>query len=441
MELHKNILKQALDKGFDEAIVRVVDSYRTMAKIYNSEPSVVQHWKNMDIELYLVKNKRVFIVEIEGLEPEKTNYTLEQLIAMADKLRESELYAPLPEPGKPVEIEEVFDKNITKYIDDPSDLVEEIINTAHEEKIDYIAGMIDLKHNKEYLVTSKGFEGTHEYTSMESYIRAFAGEEGSGQWSTCSTKLRRDKLVEMAKIAAKYAIESKNRVDIEPGIYDIILSPMVFGNILEYIAFMASGFTILTGMSMFMRNKPGDKVASEKLTIIDDPHEPELPGSRGYDLEGVSTSRKPIIDKGILKNILHNSKTATKFNTKTTGNAGWIYPQPWNLIVEPGEYKLEELIGEVKKGILVTNNWYTRFQNYVEGEFSTITRDALFYIENGEIKTPIKKIRIADKLGNVIKNMDGATKELYDIKWWEVSHPTRAPYILTRNIHTSKHMM
>ena len=439
MELHRRILREALEKGFDEAIVKIVRSERTMAKIANSEPSVVQHWIHMDLRLYLVKDRRIFTAEVKGLDPGRASYTLSQLLSIAGKLGESELYAPLPEPGKPVEVPGLVDSKVIEYISDPSSLVEEVIATAHEEKIDYVAGMVDLRHDEEYLATSKGFEGVHEYTAMESYIRAFSGDEGSGQWSTCSTQLRRDKLREMARIAARYAAESRNRMDIEPGVYDLILSPMVFGNLLEYLSYMASGFSIMTGMSMFMKNKPGDSVASSKLTILDDPHEPELPGSRGFDDEGVATVRKPIIDKGVLATILHNSKTAAKFNTVSTGNAGWISPEPWNLIVEPGDYKLEELISEVKHGILVNNNWYTRFQNYVEGEFSTITRDALFLIENGEVKGAIRKIRIADKLGNILRNIDGLTTDRYDVKWWEVGYPTRAPYILVRNIHTSKH--
>ncbi|ADV65320.1 peptidase U62 modulator of DNA gyrase [Desulfurococcus mucosus DSM 2162] len=439
MDMHLRILREALDKGFQEAVVRVVESTRTMAKIANSEPSVVQHWRSLDVGLYLVKDRRIMVAEVKGLDPARTSYTLSQLLSLAGKLRESELYAPLPEPGEPVGVGNLVDSEVIRYIEDPSSLAEEVITAAHEEKVDYVAGMIDLKHEKEYLASSKGFEGTHEYTSMESYLRAFAGEEGSGQWSTCSTRLRRDKLVEMARIAARYAVDSRSRQDIEPGVYDLVLSPMVFGNLLDYISYMASGFSIMTGMSMFMGNKPGDKVASEKLTLIDNPHEPELPGSRGFDMEGARTSVKPIIERGVLANILHNSKTAAKFNTVTTGNAGWISPEPWNLIVEPGDYGMDELIGEVRRGILVNNNWYTRFQNYVEGEFSTITRDALFLIENGGIKAAVRKIRIADRLGKVLRNIDGLTRERYDVKWWEVSYPTRAPYILVRGVNTSKH--
>ncbi|MCY0868935.1 MAG: TldD/PmbA family protein [Desulfurococcus sp.] len=441
MELHRKILEEALGKGFQEAAVRLVETERTMSKIANSELSVVQYWRLVNVELYLVKDKRVIIAEVVGLDPSRVSLTLEQLVSMAGRVRESEIYAPLPEPGKPAEVPGMVDEKIIEHLYDPSSLVEEIVGVAHEEKIDYVAGMLNLEHVKEYLATSKGFDGTHEYTSMESYIRAFAGEEGSGQWSTCSTKLRRDKLSTMARIAARYAVESKSRLDVEPGVYDLVLSPMVFGNLLEYLSYMATGFAIMTGLSIFMKNQPGDKVASSQLTVIDDPHEAELPGSRGFDLEGVPTRRKPIIKTGVLATILHNSKTASKFNTETTGNAGWLSPEPWNLIVEPGDYTVEELISEVRKGLLINNNWYTRFQNYVEGEFSTITRDALFYIENGEIKGAARKIRIADKLSSILANIEGLTRDRYDVKWWEVRYPTRAPFILVRNVNTSKHVM
>ena len=125
--------------------------------------------------------------------------------------------------------------------------------------------------------------------------------------------------------------------------------------------------------------------------------------------------------------------------TKSTGNAGWLFPRAWTLRVELGDASLNEMISEVKKGILVTNNWYTRLQNNVEGIFSTITRDALFYIENGEIKRPWKKLRIADTLPRLLQNIYMLGKEYYDIKWWEVDIPSRLPYILVKDIKTSKH--
>ncbi len=438
LDASKKLVEKALSEGYDEAAALLQQRRTVMVKLANSEPSVIQRWRDLVLNLYLVKNRKILVISLSPKTLSEVEKTIKELIDVADKLYESPFYAPLPEPGEPVKLD-LVDKKLLDKIEDPSEIVERMIETAHREKIDYVAGMVKLSYNEKALATSKDASFYEDSTSIQAYLRAFAGEDGSGQWSIGSRRLNLEKIEEMASIAARYAVDSRNRVSIEPGVYDIILSPMVAGNLLRLVGMMASAFMAFMGMSMFMNKKPGDKVGSEKLTLIDDAVNPELPGSTGFDDEGVATYSKPIIEKGVFKTMLHNSKTAAKMGVKSTGNAGWISPRPWNLVVEEGSYSLDELVGEVKKGILVTNNWYTRLQNYVEGVFSTITRDALFLIEDGRIVKPIEKIRIADTLPRLLSNIDALGRERYDIWWWEVEIPTRTPYILVRQIHTSKH--
>lgn len=440
LALASKLVEKALREGFSEAAAKITSSRRTMVKIANSEPSVIQYWDTLNVGLYLVRDKKILIVELEPSNVEELDKSIKELIGIADKITESPFYAPLPEPDrKPEPIPGLVDDNIVRVLDNPVELAEAVIETAHREKIDFTAGTIDLAYTEKALITSKNVELYEDSTMIQAYLRAFAGEDGSGQWALGSRRLDKKKLEEMASMAARYAVDSRGRVDIEPGVYDVILSPMVFGNLLDLVGWMSSAFSMFMGMSMFVKNKPGDKVASEKLTLIDDARNPELPGSTSFDDEGIPTYSKPIIENGVLKTILHNSKTATKVGVKTTGNAGWIMPMPWNLVVKPGTHSLEELIGEVKKGILITNNWYTRLQNYVEGLFSTITRDALFLVENGKITKPINKLRIADSLTRLLNNIEALGDKTYDIQWWEVRIPTRLPYVLIRQIHTSKH--
>ena len=440
LEASRKLVEKALSEGYDEAAALLNQRRTVMVKLANSEPSVVQRWRDLVLNLYLAKDKKILVISLSPKSLGDVEKTIKELLRVADKLYESPFYAPLPEPGEPAKLE-LVDKRLLDKIEDPSDIVERMVETAHREKIDYVAGMVELSYNEKALATSKDALFYEDSTSIQAYLRAFAGEDGSGQWSLGSRKLDARKIEEMASIAARYAVDSRNRVSIEPGIYDIILSPMVAGNLLRLVGMMASAFMMFMGMSMFMNKKPGDKVGSEKLTLIDDALNPELPGSTSFDDEGVATYSKPIIEKGIFKTMLHNSKTAAKTGMKSTGNAGWITPHPWNLVVAEGTYSLEELVGEVKKGILVTNNWYTRLQNYVEGVFSTITRDALFLIEDGKITRPVEKVRIADTLPRLLGNIDALGKTRYDIWWWEVGVPTRTPYILVRQLHTSKHTM
>ena len=83
----------------------------------------------------------------------------------------------------------------------------------------------------------------------------------------------------------------------------------------------------------------------------------------------------------------------------------------------------------------LTNTWYTRFQSYVTGDFSTIPRDGIFRIKNGEVVGTWKDIRLTDNLINVWKSVEGLSKNADQVQWWgEVYVPTFAPYALARDI-------
>ncbi|MEM0027769.1 MAG: TldD/PmbA family protein [Ignisphaera sp.] len=436
------LVNELSKKGFDDVAVKAMITDTIMSKIANSEVSVVQNWKRVGVDLYLAKEKRIFVLRFEPKSLEELYKPVETLLTLSRKIEESSIYAPLPEPTKITYSEEVFDKGIHDGMDNIGKLAEMFIEVAHrEKKIDSVAGMLQMSETETVLATSKGALLEERKTFLQSYLRAFAEPDGSGQWCFTSTFLDTKELETMAFIASRYAVESRNRSVIEPGVYDVILSPMVFGNLLEYIVSMASAYSVVMGWSMFMKNKPGDKVASEHLTVLDEPRNRELPNYRSFDDEALETFNKPIIENGILKTFLHNTKTARLLGASSTANAGWISPEPWNIVVRPGNTTLDEMISEIRRGILITNNWYTRLQNYVEGLFSTVARDAIFYIENGRIVKPVTKIRIADKLPNILNNIEMMEKELYKIQWWEVSTPSKIPFVLIRNINTSKHMI
>ena len=157
-----------------------------------------------------------------------------------------------------------------------------------------------------------------------------------------------------------------------------------------------------------------------------------------FDAEGVPTKKNTLIKNGILQTYLHNTSTAKTYKTKTTANAGLTAPEPWNLVVQPGKRKPESLLKDIKKGIHVTNLWYTRFTNYFTGDFSTIPRDGLFYIENGEVKHPIKNVRISDNMLNMMKNIKEVANNTTQTKNWEASEPAITPSILVSNINITK---
>jgi PmbA protein len=104
-----------------------------------------------------------------------------------------------------------------------------------------------------------------------------------------------------------------------------------------------------------------------------------------------------------------------------------------------GGFSKKELFGEVKKGLYLTNTWYTRFQNYAKGDFSTIPRDGIFLIENGEIKRSLKDLRMSDNALSLLGNVAGVSKERQHVHWWgEADPPSMSPYVLIKNVHMTK---
>ncbi len=429
-------VKKALQEGFDEVLSTAIHTRESMVRISNNVITIAQSRDSITLALYLTKNQRIYFAEHMVKSREDIDRILQNVKSSIQLIEPSEFYAPLPEPsGKP--LQGLYDSTVEDYLYKVPELGDMVIAVGANEGIDRIAGMIRLGIRHRVLMSSKSSSVLEEKRSfVEVYTRAFKGDV-TGHWAYTSTRLNVEKVREVALKSSRLAREysTLRTMKIEDGVYEAILSPLVVGNILSYLAMMASGLAVLLRFSIFSKYGIGSQIASEKFTIIDDPLNTELPEATGFDEEGVATKTKPLIERGIVKNILHNSKTAKKMNTESTGNAGIVMPRPWNLVIEKGDLSEEEMFSEIKRGLFVVNNWYTRFHNFEEGLFSTVSRDIVIYIEKGRPKGLVKRVRIADTIPAMLQNVDGLSKTQYDIRWWEVMYPTRAPFIYVKRLH------
>ncbi|OYT50394.1 MAG: peptidase U62, partial [Desulfurococcales archaeon ex4484_204] len=395
VELGRRAMR-SLSGKFDEVAVMVTSKNYVMVKLWNSEPSIVQSWIGSDVGLYLARDRRVFELEVSVSNIEDILKVAEEIYRYSDKVKESELYAPLPKPQGYESLKGTVDSGVLKYMENPRPLAERMISASLDEGVDRVAGVLKLGVARKALVISTGFEGFEEGTEVEAYLRAFKGEY-SGHWAYGSRHVDIGRVEEVGRKAGELAVKAGRKAGFTPGRYDVVLSPLVVGNLMNYVAFMASALHIIMGFSMFMKRAIGDRVGSEAFTLIDEPRNVELSGSASFDDEGVQTFNKPIISRGVLAGLLHNSKTAAKMKASTTGNAGWISPHPWNIEIAPGDYGEEEMVRELGRGVIITNNWYTRLQNYAEGIFSTVSRDAALLVEGGEVVGQVGRVRVADR--------------------------------------------
>jgi PmbA protein len=172
------------------------------------------------------------------------------------------------------------------------------------------------------------------------------------------------------------------------------------------------------------------------ISIIDDPLKPGGYGSRSFDMEGYPTRRNVILEAGLLRTYLHNRLTAKAMNTTTTANAGWVSPQPWNIVINPGDMSNEELVHELRDGLIIRNATYLRFQDYRAGDFSAIIRDGLFKVEKGEIVGSARGLRLSDNVLRILSSIFAVGKDSRQIyHWWmEWEVPVESPPIAVRDV-------
>ena len=231
-----------------------------------------------------------------------------------------------------------------------------------------------------------------------------------GQGSGYSTKDYNDinKLDTLAftHIAAKKATGSSGAKAIEPGKYTVILEPAAGIVLLEQLYGGLDARTADEGRSFLSKpgglTKLGEKLVNERINIYSDPSNAELPTS-SWSNDGRAQEKVVWIEKGVLKNLTYSRYWAQKKGVKGT-------PPPDSIIMDGTTTTLEDLIKGTQKGILVTRLWYIRPVDPQTLLYTGLTRDGTFYIENGQIKFPIKNMRFNESPVIMLNNLDALGK-------------------------------
>jgi len=191
--------------------------------------------------------------------------------------------------------------------------------------------------------------------------------------------------------------------------------PMILDGLGTVIGSHATGSAKVNGVTKFDIE---EKIASEKLTIISDGLYPHGLMTSEFDDEGIPQRKVPIIENGVFKGFVYDQFYAKKDNTKSTGNGlkqsdvfymfdGKYGSQPGdqisNFYIKPGDVSYDEMIEEIKHGILVEQfSWLA--PDAITGKFSSEIR-AGYYIDNGEIGKPINGGLVVGSVFDMIKKI------------------------------------
>ncbi len=195
----------------------------------------------------------------------------------------------------------------------------------------------------------------------------------------------------ISREAIRRALESRNARTIEPGTYPVILEAQAVADLLSGLSFSFNARTADEGRSPFSapggKTRVGEKVFDERINIYSDPWNADLPGSQ-FAQEGLPVQKVHLVRGGTLENLVYSRFWAQQKGKQPT-------PGPANLILDSSAspVTVEEMIKATPRGLLVGRFWYIRGTDPRTASLTGLTRDGIWYIENGKIQYPVRNFR------------------------------------------------
>lgn len=274
------------------------------------------------------------------------------------------------------------------------------------------AGYVSTTVNEVAVANSHGTWAYHAGTVAEAQAVAM-GDAGSAYADRVHDDFRAVDVEAVGREAIATAKRAQGPRDVEPGTYEVILEPYAVADIVEFLGMQLTGLAVEEGRS-FVGGKLGERVTGEAITLIEDPQDPDgLP--RPFDFEGVPSERLTLIERGIAMSVVYDSQTAARNGARNTGHAlptGTAVPLPMHPRLLPGTKTREELIAGVKRGLLVTRFWYTRWVHLLRTIVTGMTRDGTFAIENGEVVHPVRNLRFTQSYHEALAGVVALERDL-----------------------------
>ena len=404
-ELAKWAMQYALDKGCSAARISVYSRTGNSFEYRDTQVDRIQQANDSGMNIQLFVDGRFATYSTNRLNKSELERYITNSIEATRFLARDE-FRQLPDPARYYKGDgrglDTFDNNVDRVsVDDKLALIKDTtaeIYGADPRLISATSRYGDSKSGS-YMVASNGFEGETQSTSFSLSAGASMRGEGdarpSGSWSESSIFWDKLETKGIGKEALNRTIRKLGQEKIASGVFPMIMDNTMSSRLLSPIMSALDGNSIQQRNS-FLIDKIGEKITSDKFTLIDEPHIPQARGARWFDNEGVATVKRTVIEKGVLRTYYIDTYSGARMRVEPTVQSSSI------LVCEHGSRNFEQMLASLRRGIWVTgfnggnsNNTTGAFSFGVEG----------FLIENGEVVKPVSEMNITGNLLTVWQNM------------------------------------
>ena len=432
-EIARDVVKQAVAAGASDAECTIAEGDEISANVRMGELETLKEAGSRGAGLRVLIGKRMGASYTSDLTPEGIRQMVQSAVDLA-ALTTEDPHAGLPDPEEFGSI----DTDLQLFSNETANLpTEERIEMAKRAEAAALAvdpritnsegASFDSSVGGRIFANSRGFLGAYRSSYCSVSAVPVATQNGSMERDYWYTSARNYKGLEdpesVGRKAAARALRRLGAVKVDTQRVPVIFEPRTARTLLGNIFEAVDGRAIYRKAS-FLAGKLGEKIADERITLVDDGTIPGLFGSSPFDDEGVPTRRTPVIERGVLKSYLLNTYTARKLDLKTTGNAsrgitGNAGIGHGNFFIEAGTRTQEEIIRGVKNGFFVTELIGSGV-NIVTGDYS---RGAVgIWIRDGELAFPVSEVTIAATLQEMLNGIAEIGNDLEFLS--SVSAPT-----------------
>jgi len=445
-----SIVEKALNHskkiGIDECEIVLVKKKITTVRITDSEIAEIKQNFDESYGIRIIHQKK--IASSQTTDKENINKNIENIFDTISNLKPREFWKGLPYKTSLKKLDGKFDEKLEKISgSNAMDIAQNMINSTINDKVNTITGSLNIVSENFELSNTNGLELVDKSTYITGIINAeseFGNLPVSGIGHASGRTLVNFSAEQLGKDAKNMCIKAINPQKIDSGMYSIIFEPYSVGELLAFVVAANFNFETFSEKKSCFSNNFEEKIAIDELDLIDDPFIPEGIGSKSVDDEGVITQKINLIEKGIFKNTFSNLYDSYKEGVESTGNSSRVgsptgrssepipISAPHNLKINSGNSSQEDMIKDTKHGLLVGRLWYTYAVNPIKGDFSCTARSGIHIIENGEIKSSGKSVRIIHNLANMLKNISEIGNNQRNVIQW-ASLPSITPSIKVEN--------
>lgn len=369
---------------------------------------------DVDVRVRAVIGQKIGVASTNEISDEALARVAARAYELAQHQRENEDFRSLPRPQPIPDTHAFVERTARCGPEERAAVVQQICDASVRAALT-AAGAYHTTAQEFAVANSLGVWGYHTQTQAD-INTVIMSETSSGYAARASKDAGDIDGEEVAREAVDVTLRGVNPRTVEPGEYEVLLSPYAAVDVLDFFSYLSFGALPFMEKRSFMSGRIGERVMGENVSIWDDALSPDGI-EEPFDYEGVPKQRVDLVDHGVAKGVVWDSYLAGKQggDAHSTGHAlpaGVTFgPLPMNMFFGTGDATTEDMVRDMKRGLIVTRFWYTRTVHPLNVVVTGMTRDGTFLVEDGRIVGPVRSMRFTQGYLDAMNNVDAIGRD------------------------------